>query len=57
MKKSKYIESLVVFTLKKAELGTPLVEGYRKMGISKATLYNSKMKFGGLRTSEICRLC
>jgi len=44
MKKSKYIEKQIVFGLKQAELGIPVLKVYRKMGISEATFYNCKKK-------------
>ncbi len=56
MKRSKYTESQVVFALKQAEPGTPVGEVCRKMGISEATFYNWKKKFGGLGTTELRRL-
>lgn len=40
MKKSKYIESQIVFALHQAQIGTPVAEICRKMGIREATLYN-----------------
>jgi putative transposase len=42
--------------LKQAELGTPVEEVCRKMGISDATFYNWKKKYGGLGPSELRRL-
>jgi putative transposase len=56
MKRSKYTESQVVFAIKQAETGTPVAEVCRKMGISEATFYNWKKKFGGLGTTELRRL-
>jgi putative transposase len=42
--------------LKQAELGTPVEEVCRKLGISDATFYNWRKKFGGLGPSEVRRL-
>ena len=56
MKRSKYTESQVVFALKQAETGTPVGEVFWKMGISEATFYYWKKKFGGLGTTELRRL-
>jgi putative transposase len=56
MKKTKFTESQIVFALKQAETGTRVDEVCRKMGISEATFYNWKKKFGGLDVSEIRRL-
>ena len=56
MKKSNYTEEQIAFALKQAELGTPIEEVCRKMGISDATFYNWRKKFGGLGPSEVRRL-
>ena len=56
MKKSKYTEQQIAFALKQAELGTPVEEVCRKMGISDATFYVWKKKYGGLGPSELRRL-
>lgn len=56
MKRSKFTEQQIAFGLKQAELGTPVEEVCRKMGISDATFYNWKKKYGGLGPSELRRL-
>lgn len=56
MKKSKYTEEQIAFALKQAEVGTPVEEVCRKMGISDATFYNWRKKYGGLGPSELKRL-
>ena len=56
MKRSKYTESQIVFAIKQVEMGTRLSEVCRKMGISEATFYNWKKKYGGLGVSELRRL-
>lgn len=56
MKKSKFTEQQIAYALKQAELGTPVEEVCRKMGISDATFYNWKKKCGGLGPSEVRRL-
>lgn len=56
MKKSKFTEAQIVFALHQAETGTRVAEVCRKMGISEATFYNWKKKYGGLGTSELRRL-
>lgn len=56
MKRSKFTESQIVFAIKQAETGTRVSEVCRKMGISEATFYNWKKKFGGLGVSELRRL-
>ena len=56
MKKSKFTEEQIAFALKQSETGIKVVEVCRKMGISEATFYNWKKKFGGLGISELRRL-
>jgi putative transposase len=56
VKKSKFTEQQIAFALKQAELGTPVEEVCRKVGISDATFYNWKKKYGGLGPSELRRL-
>ena len=56
MKKSKYTEEQIAFALKQNEVGASVEEVCRKMGISDATFYNWKKKYGGLGPSELRRL-
>jgi putative transposase len=56
MKKTKFTEQQIVFALKQAETGTRVDEVCRKMGISDATFYNWKKKYGGLGVSELREL-
>jgi len=56
VKKSKYTDEQIAFALKQAELGTSVDEVCRKMGISDATFYNWRKKYGGLGPSEVRRL-
>lgn len=56
MKKSKFTEEQIAFALHQAETGTAVAEVCRKMGISEATFYNWKKKYGGLGFSELRRL-
>jgi putative transposase len=56
VKKSNYTEEQIAFALKQAELGTAVEEVCRKLGISDATFYNWRKKFGGLGPSEVRRL-
>jgi putative transposase len=56
MKKSNFTESQIVFALRQAETGVTVAEVCRKMGISEATFYNWKKKYGGLGTTELRRL-
>lgn len=56
MKKTKFTEQQIAFALKQAETGTSVAEVCRKMGISEATFYNWKKKYGGLGVTELRRL-
>lgn len=56
MKKSKFTEAQIVFAIKQSESGMPTAEICRKMGISEATFYNWKKKYGGLGVNELRRL-
>ena len=56
MKRSKFTDEQICFALKMADTGTKVSEVCRKMGISDATFYNWKKKFGGLAPSEVRRL-
>ena len=56
MKRSKYSEEQIAFALKRAEVGTSVEEVCRKKGISDATFYNWRKKYGGLGPSELRRL-
>jgi len=56
MKKGRYTEEQITYALKQAELGTPVTEVCRKMGICDATFYNWRSKYGGLMPSEVKRL-
>lgn len=56
MRKSKFTEEQIAFALKQAESGTTVEEICRKMGISQATFYAWRKKFGGLGVAELRRL-
>jgi putative transposase len=56
VKKSKFTEAQIAFALKQAETGTQVDEICRKLGISQATFFNWKKKFGGLGTNELRKL-
>jgi putative transposase len=56
MKKSKFTEQQIAFVLHQAETGTAVAEVCRKIGVSEATFYNWKKKYGGLGVSEMRRL-
>jgi len=56
MKTTRFTDEQIAFALRQAETGTPVAEVIRKMGISEATFYNWKKKYGGLGPSEVRRL-
>ena len=56
MKKSRFSEQQIAFVLRQAEEGTPVAEVCRKAGISEASFYAWRKKYGGLMPSEMKRL-
>jgi putative transposase len=56
MKKSRFSEQQIAFVLRQAEEGTAVAEVCRKAGISEASFYNWRKKYGGLMPSEMRRL-
>ena len=56
MKKTKFSEQQMAFVLRQVEEGTTVGEVCRKAGISEATHYNWRKKYGGLMPSEMKRL-
>lgn len=56
MKKTKFTEEQIAFALRQAQTGTRVEEICRKFGVSQATFYNWKKKYGGLGVSELRRL-
>jgi putative transposase len=56
MKKSRFTETKIVSILKKQEAGIPTADICREFGISQATFYNWKAKYGGMEVREVKRL-
>ena len=56
MKRSKFTEEQIAFALHQADTGVSVEEVCRKVGISQATFYAWKKKFGGMGASELRRL-
>ena len=56
MRKSKFNESQIVSILKEADSGIPVAEVLRNHGISAATYYKWRSKYGGLEASELKRI-
>ena len=56
MKRKRFTEEQIIGVLREHELGAKTADLCRKHGISEATFYNWKSKFGGLEVSEARRL-
>lgn len=56
MKRSRFSEEQIIGVLKEQEAGMATAEVCRRHGISPATFYKWKSKFGGLEVSEAKRL-
>lgn len=56
MKKSRFSDSQIMSILKQAEAGTPVPELCREHGMSSATFYKWRAKYGGMDASMMSRL-
>ena len=56
MKTKRYSTEQIIGILKEAEAGLPVKELCRKHGVSDATIYNWKSKFGDMTVSDARRL-
>jgi putative transposase len=56
MKTSRFTDSQIIAILKQAEGGSPVPELCREHGISNATFYKRRSKFGGMDASLMARM-
>lgn len=56
MKRARFTEEQIIGVLKEHEVGAKTADLARKHGVSEATLYNWKAKYGGMDVSEAKRL-
>ena len=56
MKKSKFTEAQIAFALRQSETGTRVEEICRQLGVSQATFFNWKKKYGGMGVAELRKL-
>ena len=56
MKKSRYSQEQIIAVLKESQAGIPTAELCRKHGISDATFYNWRSRYGGMEVSDARRL-
>ncbi|PML07453.1 transposase [Vibrio breoganii] len=56
MKKSRYTDSQILSILKQAEAGAPIPELCREHGMSSATFYKWRSKYGGMDASLMARM-
>ena len=56
MRASRFSDAQKAYILKQADEGLPVAEVCRKAGISQATFFNRRKKYGGLLPTEMKRL-
>lgn len=56
MKKSRYSEEQIATALRQVEAGAPIPEVTRSLGVSEATYYHWRKKYGPMAVGEIRRL-
>ncbi len=56
MRKSRFTESQIVGILKELKVGSKAADLCRQHGVSEATLYSWRAKYGGLEASDLLRL-
>ena len=56
MKRSRFTEEQIITVLREQEVGAKTADVCRKYGVSEATFYKWKAKYGGMEVSEARRL-
>ena len=56
MKRSRFTDSQIMAVLKQAETGTPVPDLCREHGVSTATFYKGRAKFGGMDVSLMAKM-
>jgi putative transposase len=56
VKKSRFTEQQIVGILKESEAGAKTADVCRKHGVSPATFYKWKAKFGGMEVSDVAKM-
>ena len=56
MRKSRFTEEQIAYAMKQAEVGVPVAELCRKMGVSEQTFYVWKKKYAGMGIVEVRRV-
>ena len=56
MKRSRFTDGQIMAVLKQAEVGTPVPDLCREHGVSSATFYKWRAKFGGMDVSMMAKM-
>ena len=56
MKKTRFTETQIIAAIKRQEAGAKISDLSRELGISEATFYNWKAKYGGMDANQLRKL-